>query len=534
MECFSEQTCAIFVDGELELDEARRVRDHLTTCPRCRRLVDALRAENRVLSESLQELPEEATNLASFARLRWSWLWGDLAVMAAVLALGSIVSAWINKLEVPGAVEWVNPFSLGGLTNLMFNFSDYLVHGGTAMLTEYAAFVGGAFLLLLLGGSALLLGRRSQLPRLGLLLVLVTFALPSSALERRHAEFVSIPAGETIDDTLLVSGNTVRVDGVINGDLLAFAQTLEVGGTVKGDLVTFAKRIVVSGNVEGHIFNCSQSLDLDGQLGHSLYGWSQSLRFTNRSHVGDGIVAGADDFILEGEVKRSATIFAGHADVSGSIGRDFTMAGRALTLTDTARVNGNLTARVRQLTEVHIANGAMIAGKRDIQLRARQNRFSQPRFYFHQAIWLAAAMLVGWLGLILFPRFFEACTQAVGSGWRSLGLGFAVLVGVPLATIVAAVTLIGLPLSLMLFVLYLTALYLAKIWVGAFLGRIILRPAGTTKHDWLLGLLLGLAILTIVSFIPYLGGLVRFGIVCLGLGAFAWQLYQTSRPAITA
>ena len=103
-----------------------------------------------------------------------------------------------------------------------------------------------------------------------------------------------------------------------------------------------------------------------------------------------------------------------------------------------------------------------------------------------------------------------------------------------MALVAAAITLVGIPLSLMLFAVYLAAIYLAKIWVGAFLGRILLRPAGATKGDWLLGLLVGLLLLTIVGFIPYLGGLVRLGMVCLGLGAFAWQLYQASRPAITA
>jgi len=49
----------------------------------------------------------------------------------------------------------------------------------------------------------------------------------------------------------------------------------------------------------------------------------------------------------------------------------------------------------------------------------------------------------------------------------------------------------------------------------------------------MLGLLVGLLILTVVGFIPYLGGLVHLGVVCLGLGAFAWQLYRVSRPAIT-
>lgn len=536
MECYSELTCAIFVDGELASDEAQRLREHLATCTRCRKLVDALRAENRVLSESLQQLPEEVPGLARFPRSGWSWLWGDLAVLAALLTLGSVVSAWINRLEVPGAVEWLNPFSLGGVTSLLFNLSDYLVNGGTAMLTEYAAVVGGLLFLFLLGGSALLLGRRSRLlkPGLGMLLVLFMFSLPGFALERRHAEFVTVPASETVDDTLLATANTVRLEGVVNGDLLAFAQTLEVRGTIKGDLVSFAKRTIVSGTVEGHIFNFSQSFDLDGQLGHSVYGWSQSFRVGDRGHVGDGVVAGAGDVSLEGEVKRSTTIFAGNTDVSGNIGRELTVAGGSLTLTNTARVGGDLTARVHHLKDVHIANGAAIAGKRDIEERVRQSRFTRPRFYFYQAIWLAAAMLVGWLGLLLFPRFFEGSTQAVGAGWRSLGLGSVVMVGVPIAMIVAGVTLVGLPLSLMLFALYLVALYLAKIWVGAFLGRVLLKPATASKGDWLLGLLVGLLILTVLSFVPYLGALVRFFIVCLGLGAFAWQLYQTSRPSIPA
>jgi Putative zinc-finger len=537
MECYSEQTCAIFVDDELPLDEARQLRDHLAGCQRCRELVDALRAESRVLSESLRELPEEAASPEAFYRSRLSWAWGDLAAMAALLALGSIVLVSIDELKIPEALEWFNPFSLSGLTNLMFSLSDYFADGGTGMLTEYAAVVGALFLLSLLGGSALLLARRGRLAKPGsrLLIVLLMLSLPSFALERRHGDFVTVPTSETVDDTLMAAANTVRVEGVINGDLLAFGGTVEVRGTVKGDLVSFAKRTVVSGRVEGSVYNFSRSLDLDGQLGHSVYGFTQSLRMDDRGHVGDGIVVAAGEVSLEGEVKRGVDLLlSGNADVSGSIGRELNTAGGSLTLTNTARVGGDLSARVRQLKEVHIADGATIAGKRDIQLQVRKNQFTRPRFYFHQAFWIAAAMLVGWLGLVLFPGFFRATTQAVGSGWLTLGLGVGILAGVPVAMVVAAITLIGIPISLMLFAVYLAALYLAKVWVGAFLGRILLKPSGATKGDWLLGLLVGLLILTIVGFIPYLGGLVRFGAVCLGLGAFAGQLYRASRPVITA
>ncbi len=537
MQCYSEQACAAFVDGELAADEARRMRDHMATCQPCRQRMDALRLENRVLTEILNELSEDAPSRVHASRLQWSKVWRDLAVVAVVLALGSIFSRWFDQMEIPGALDWVNPFSLSGLTNLVFNVSDYFAHGGIAMLTEYAALVGAFFFLLLLGGSALFLGRRTRLPRAGLclLIVLIALTLPSFALDRRHGEFVIVPSSETVDDTLMAAGNTVRIEGVINGDLLAFARTVEVRGTVKGDLVSFAKRIVVSGTVEGRVFDFSQSLDLDGQVGHSIYGFAQVLRLNDHGRVGEGILAAAGDVSLEGEVKRSVDILtSGNADVSGSIGRDLTAAGVSITLTNTARIGGNLSARVHQLKEIRIADGATIAGKRDIQVQVRESRFVRPRFYFHQAVWFAAALLVGWLGLILFPGFFRVTTHAVGSGWLSLGLGVGVLAGVPVAVIVVALTLIGIPIALMLFALYLIAIYLAKVWVGAFLGQMLLRSSGATKRDWMLGLLVGLLILTITGFIPYLGGLVHFAVVCLGLGAFAAQLYRSSRPAVTA
>jgi ABC-type transport system involved in multi-copper enzyme maturation permease subunit len=99
----------------------------------------------------------------------------------------------------------------------------------------------------------------------------------------------------------------------------------------------------------------------------------------------------------------------------------------------------------------------------------------------------------------------------VGSGWSIPALGVGVLAGIPVVIIVAGITLLGLPVALMLFALYLAALYLAKLWVGAFLGRTLLKSSGATKGDWMLGLLVGLLILTIVGLVPYLGGLVHWG-----------------------
>jgi hypothetical protein len=535
MDCFSELTYTIFADGELAAEEARQVRSHLAACTRCRELVETLRAENRVLKEVLGELPQEAAERVGLPWFRRSWVWGDLALVTAMLALGAAVLQWFDEQRVPAGLEWLNPFGSAGGMNLIFNLTYYFGHGGAAVLTHYADIMGWLALFGLLASSAVLLGRRWGRSRSGLCLLTVVLALslPSIALERRHSEFVTVAANETVDDSLVAAGNTVRIEGVVNGDLLAFGRTVEVSGTVKGDLVSWAQRTEVRGIVEGHIYTFSQSLDVGGQVGRSIYAWVQSLRVDDKGHVGDGIVAGAADVGLEGNVMRSVTVFAGSADVSGSIGRDLTMAGGNLTLANSARVGGNLTARVRRQEEVRIAEGTTIGGKRDIKVQVQTTRFAHPKFYFFQAVWLLAAMLVGWLGLVLFPGFFQGTTQAVGAGWRSVGLGFAVLVGTPVVMFVGAATLVGIPLVLMLLALYLAAIYLAKVWVGTFLGKILLKRATATTRDWLLDLLVGLLIITVAGFIPYVGGLIRFAVVCLGLGALAWQLYRASRPAAT-
>src|SRR5580658_4341109 len=101
--------------------------------------MDAFRIENRALSESLNELPDETLSPVGVSPRRWYWPWADATILAAVLALGSSVVARIDELRIPSELEWFNPFSIDGLMNLIFNLSYYFAHGGTTMLADYAA-----------------------------------------------------------------------------------------------------------------------------------------------------------------------------------------------------------------------------------------------------------------------------------------------------------------------------------------------------------------------------------------------------------
>ena len=98
-------------------------------------------------------------------------------------------------------------------------------------------------------------------------------------------------------------------------------------------------------------------------------------------------------------------------------------------------------------------------------MREKRNRFESPKFYFFQAVWLASAMLVGWLCLILFPASSRPA-QAVAQVAKSRLICCSGRV--PVAIILTAITLVGLPASFMLLALYFAAIF------GENMGRSIL------------------------------------------------------------
>jgi len=100
---------------------------------------------------------------------------------------------------------------------------------------------------------------------------------------------------------------------------------------------------------------------------------------------------------------------------------------------------------------------------------------------------------------------------------QRLGIGFLVLVATPIAALIVAITLIGLPLALISVALWLIAIYLAKIFVAAWIGEGLVH-SGTQVRSLALPLLVGLVIVFVAINLPYIGGILHFLVILLGLG----------------
>ena len=147
------------------------------------------------------------------------------------------------------------------------------------------------------------------------------------------------------------------------------------------------------------------------------------------------------------------------------------------------------------------------------------------------AWWLAmtiSTLVLGLLLLLLVPRAAESIAALMrDGGWGpALGVGFVLLIGLPLLALFALVTVVGIPfaIGLALALVPLAAVgYVTGAWV---LGRRMVGPPPDRRFR---AFLAGWAVLRVAALVPVLGALVFLVTALFGVGALAWALLQARR-----
>ena len=123
--------------------------------------------------------------------------------------------------------------------------------------------------------------------------------------------------------------------------------------------------------------------------------------------------------------------------------------------------------------------------------------------------------VLGGLLLLIAPRAADSIQarsqERIGP---VIAIGIAILIVMPLAAFLAAITLLGLPLALAIGLALLPLGAVAYVTSAYVLGRRILKP----PRERLLAFLVGLAILRALALVPILGLLVGFAALVFGLG----------------
>lgn len=528
----SELELSMYADGALEPLAAARLEPHLQSCARCRAAADALRAEGLSLTHALQQ--EETVPIPKLHRPMAPKHLLGMAAAGAALSL-AVVLAWLGVANggLPAPVAWLNPFGTDGLVDLGLGLASWLLQDGETLIAGAVEAVAVAVLAALAAGGALLFSARNRSAApllLGAVLATVLVPRPGQALELRHSDqLLTIPAGETIDDTLLASGDSVAIDGTVNGDVFAAGKRVVVRGHVTGLLITAAQEVVIQGRVDGSTAAFARDVDLTGaNLGNNVYGFGQHVTLGSTGSVAANAVVFGQSADIAGSVGRDVVGFASSVEVSGPVGRDVRAYGETVTILGPARVSGNVIAHVPDESALRVAPDATVSGNVSTETEAprhgpgaRKPATSIGGYVARFAAAFIAGALILWLLPLLRTAHLENGTDAL----ISAGVGLLTLVAVPIASVIVAITIIGLPVAFVAIVLWIAAIYFAKILLAHFLGRTILTMRLEQPH-FALSLAVGLVLVFILISVPFVGGVLNFLLTIVGLGMIVEQLWR--------
>ncbi len=527
MNHFDEMTCLLYLEGELASPRATELEAHARECAECGALLRALRAESLLLTASLREadepLPARLNVRQESGAARWAWLMGlGLAGAGAYMVWTGLIVPWQESASQSG-------MGVGSLLTMLF-FSGALWKGWSSMIDTIQA---AALVTLAVGALAFLRGkwrRRTTFAAvLAALALLVGLPQPASAAEVHKAATYALPAGQEVHDDLIVTGDSIRIDGKVDGDVIVFGHNVTVNGHVTGDVIGFAQNLRVGGIVDGNIRGFVNVLTLDGTVAKNVSVFAQTLELNSDGKIGGTLTPFTQECVLDGKLGGSMLAFDGRTDLEGTVGGSVQLYGNQLSIASTAVIDGPIQFTGQQQPDV--AQGAHLASPvQFVQAEPHQRqREDYVRTAVHQVLRYGAAVLMGLLLMSVLPGLYLDGVRSAGHFGVAMGVGSLSLISFIALVILSLVLLFaGVGAGLAIALAYVPMMYLAQVFVGAWLGNIILgEKAGIGAQ---LGhVALGLLIIHGVEMVPFLGVLASGVILAWGSGAFLMAIYRRSR-----
>lgn len=355
--------------------------------------------------------------------------------------------------------------------------------------------------------------------------------------EGEDGEAGSRRQGEGEERTLrprMIGGRSVdvRQDEPIS-DLFAWASRVAVEARIADNAFVAARSFVLppTGEIAGDLFVFAKSARIEGRVGGDVYLWCGIFEVSPDAVVAGNVYGGAGQSIIDGTVGGTVHGGAGYLRLDGTVRDDVTVEVGEMRIGPDARIEGDLFYESSH--EAKIEDTARIAGR----VKRREETEDRERGGFSwwwigvKGLWFVGSFLVG--GGLLWWRGSQArlpSVQLARHPARGLGLGFVVAVVTP---VVAALgLLLGIVPGVFGFMVYLAAVYLARLVTALCVGEWLLGRLGSGGPSSTIGgLVLGLLLLYLVMLVPYVGFLAWLAAVVAGLGGLFLALKEGGEPA---
>lgn len=369
-----------------------------------------------------------------------------------------------------------------------------------------------------------------------LALILVSIPFSAKAFTVKSEDTISIPAEEIIEDNLYAAAQNITIDGTIQGDLICASNNVTVNGNIEGDLICAAENITVNGTIQGSARLAAKQIKINGEITRNANLFALDIYLNENAKVARDLFVLGSTGDLRGTVGADLHGLLEKATIAGNIERNIFLqlndmegtSQKPILVEESANIGGNL--NYTSFETGQIINTEKIQGEINHSIPKKQEKNVTILAAWLDLFSIFSALVVGLVLITFFPKkvnsFLHALRENTG---KKIGMGALILFLTPIICFLLFFTIIGIPLSVMVFVLWIILNYITKILIGIFVGNKLIQkinPKKKVKLFW--AMIFGVLISWTIFSIPVFGWTLSLIAICWGLGTML-EIYKENK-----
>lgn len=335
---------------------------------------------------------------------------------------------------------------------------------------------------------------------------------------------VELAKNEIVNDDLIIGAKKVILNNTVNGDVFIGSEETIINGTINGNLHIGSGRVSLKGQIKGNVYIGTGNLTINkSTIGGSLLIGAGSAVVDNKSIIKGSVFAGVGSITIDSKINRNLYLGAGNASVQNNtkVGMDlyyaYNESDNKISISDKAVIIGKTHS---QKYNIDTKNADTKVVKKQFESFKLATKFLS----------FISTLIIGFIFLKLFKkRFTESSLILSQQFWKSLGIGFLVFITFFPAILTLLISVVGIPLIGVSFLILFLFIYLSKFIVSLSLGSMIVKKFNWSKLHSFWVFTLGLVVFYLLKSVPVVGGFISFLAITVGLGALTINLFQNNK-----
>ena len=325
-------------------------------------------------------------------------------------------------------------------------------------------------------------------------------------------------------------GDNVELEGEHDSTKIVAGNNVDNEATVDGITFLFGNGITDKGNVDYGAY-AGNTLSLSGNYKHDLFAAGSSIKLEKGAVVSRDAYLAAANVNINTNIGRNLYVGAEEVDLTGvTINGDAYVFADKIKMDEATVISGRLTyyddTKVEGLESATINDTKVVANTYKVEEKEIKNYWWMgiKDWFISLAISFVTLLIV----LAVFPKLRERIENEafeVINIIKQCGIGFGLLVAIPVACIIGMITVLLLPVSLLMLCFYGFAIYLGGLFAEYYLGKKIYELFNK-KGQWVLEALLGILLYHVIKIVPLVGGLAGFLVHLFGIGLVFKMLFE--------